>query len=165
MMKTLLLVGFVFGSVVTIACGEGPAEPSLQTGSRLPPPFIPASTAHKAIVTSYSTMPASLPTLCRELTIPITVDITNPVIGDSIYWNTQLLVNGSPNTVPPGTITPRSGGPIPAGTTVTLTYTGSTPPLTALVFVTSLQPVDNPSVEPADGERLGMLLMLPSCNA
>ena len=88
----------------------------------------------------------------------LTVKIADGTTSDSIYWSTKFGVVGSPGTMPPGTLAPHSGGPVSPGTTVFLTYTSPDPVLAVLSVIISLHPVDDPNLEPSDGQVLPIAL-------
>jgi hypothetical protein len=83
----------------------------------------------------------------------MTLGTTDGATSDSLYWGSNFnVVGGPPSIVPPGTLTPRSGGPVSVGTTVFLPYFTMAPVDAVVNVITSMHPVDaGQNVVPADG--------------
>ena len=95
----------------------------------------------------------------QPVTIAATLGMVDGTSVDAIYWDTTFYQSGVPLGAPvPGTLTPRSGGPIRSGETVVLTYVPTAPVNTVVNVWTSMNPVDTSASIPVDGNISDVLL-------
>jgi len=95
------------------------------------------------------------------MTISLTLGMEDGTTDSSIYWMGYFGVFAEPHgTVAPGSLMgPLSGGPVPAGTQITLTYLTAAPVTAMLNVDTSTQPIPQPvNSVPADGYVFSILL-------
>jgi len=130
----------------------GPVTYALQVRATIGIQFLPSSVISGLATVTSSTVTPVPAKAGQTITISLTFGVTNGGTADSIYWISNFApVGGPPDAVPPGTLTPRSGGPIPSGTTVILTYATTAPVSAVLNVVTSKQPITLTNVVPSDG--------------
>jgi hypothetical protein len=132
----------------TFACSSD-TQP---TDPRTPPSTI---VPLQAIVTNLTATPnPSVAGQTVDIAMTLTLNNGTPNDGTAmIHWNSTFGVFGGPvGNIPPGTISPRSGGPVPPGTVVHLTYVTTAPVDAVLNIIPSMHPVElNSGAVPQDG--------------
>ncbi len=148
--RSIVVVGLAIAVLSASACTEPiqPSDPKTTITGVVGPVPTPS---HSAAITSYSSVPP-VPKVGEPVTIAFRLDVADRTPG-SIYWGSNFkLVQGQQGTM---TLTPRFGGPVAPGTTVTITYTTTTVTQVVVNVLYSLQPIaPDTNVVPADGGDL-----------